>query len=168
MPLAGRSRRRKTGAWRREPSFKLGNLPLPGLAVCERFSPLAGGGRCGDPRGSNSIHLSQLNCSVCQVLALCKPRAVPRALATGFGRWSGAALPSLRAHKPILPDAIHRDQAGVILQNLAFAARNNPKLFPSRTLRNLFLATPIQSGSSRVSSRTGACGRSLPHPAPGK
>jgi hypothetical protein len=103
---------------------------------------LAGGGRCEDPRASNSIHLSQSNCSVCQVLALCKPRAVPRTPATGFGRWSGAALPSLRAHKPILPGAIHRDQAGLILQNLAFAARNNPKLFPSRTLRNLFLATP--------------------------
>jgi hypothetical protein len=93
---------------------------------------LAGGGRWEDPRGSNSVHQSQSICSVCQVLALCKPRAVPRAPATDFGRWSGAALPSLRAHKPILPRAIHQDQAGEILENLAPAARNNVKSLPGR------------------------------------
>jgi hypothetical protein len=38
---------------------------------------------------------------------------------------------------PILPGAIHRDQAGEILYNLALAARNNAKLFRGRTLRKL-------------------------------
>jgi hypothetical protein len=38
---------------------------------------------------------------------------------------------------PILPRAIHRDQAGEILENLALAARNNRELYPGRTPLNL-------------------------------
>jgi hypothetical protein len=129
---------------------------------------LAGGGHWEDPCGSNSVHLFQSNCSVCQVLALCKPRAVPRAPATGFGRWSGAALPSLRAHKPILPGAIHRTKPANSLKIFYLAARNDLKSLSGRIPKILFLATSSQIGSSRISSRTGACGHSLPHPAPGK
>jgi len=70
-----------------------------------------GGERREDPNG---VRLPRANCPICAILATSKPRAVPQAPATGCGRWSGAAIPSLGAHKP---NPAGRDPSGPSRRN---------------------------------------------------
>ena len=113
-----------------------------GRQMCRQADHSTGGVRSREaPREQSGVRLFK---SICAILAKCKPRAVPHAPATGFSRRSGAAIPSLRAHKP---NPAARDPSGPsrrILENLALAARNNPKLFPGRTLLNLSSRLPSE------------------------
>jgi len=106
-------------------------------------------GMCGEnPPGWICVRLL---CPVCAIVTKGDPRAAPRAPATVTGQQIGAAIPSLRTHKPILPGAILRDHAGEILENRTLAALQRPQivLWP-RKRPNLVRTSSKNSGETSV------------------